>query len=242
MKRPAIMMLLALLSVACASPLTEAEEKKFDELPAELRMVLDKLDEANEDLEGITADVLYTREIPLLDETEESDGSLKYMKPGWIHMNLGEPREEEICSNGNKWWLIAHRDQQVEIYEAADREDEVAEASFLTFGFGRSSRELIEDYTVELEDSDEVKDDNGETYRRWKVKFEPRNEEREARFATIQVILSDRRWLPKKIVLHESEGEIIHGFELTDVDLNPGLAEEDFDVSIPDGYSVIRPQ
>ena len=240
--------LMALCAVTAIVWAANGERKKEDDaLPAELRHVLDGLDKANKKLKDVRAEIEYRREIPLLDESQECEGSsLAYKKPNLIHLKLGKPRNEEVYTDGKKWWVVSHNDKLVEIYEAADPDQPASEASFLTFGFGQSSKKLLEDYKITLEDKRKEKKQPVTFYR---LKFVPREEEKKegqkerkpARFGKIEVEIADDLWLPHVIVLHESDGEIIHTFRLRKIKLDSGLKAQRFTYKRPRGYSEFRP-
>jgi outer membrane lipoprotein-sorting protein len=214
------------------------------ELPPELRMVLDKLDQANRDLKDVTAKVAYERAIPLLDEKEKATGSLLFKKPDRIVLKLGKPREEEVHTNGQTWWVVSHRDKQVEIYQAAKEGAGNREAAFLDFGYGGGSEKILKDYQAELV-SKEVREgeDEGAKETLYRLKFTPLAEPgRPAHYAAIEVVISDKLWLPHELVLHESGGEIIHTYALTDIRTNTEVKDEQFDYEPPRGYTVLRPQ
>jgi outer membrane lipoprotein-sorting protein len=44
------------------------------------------------------------------------------------------------------------------------------------------------------------------------------------------------------MVLHESDGEIVHTFDLRDMELKPELTTETFTYEPARGYTVIRPE
>lgn len=241
--------LLALLAAwlpGAVSPAAEEDarpaEESREELPPELKRVLEHLRQAGEEVRGVRAKVHYRREIPLLDESESSEGRLEFKKPDLLHLKLGKPRNEETYSDGRHWYVISHEDRQVEIYRAAEGSGASAEASFLTFGYGEGPEKLLESYRVELiskaRPEPEKDEDAPMVYR---LRFEPRDEEAPARFSAIGVEMTDRRWLPRTIVLHESEGEIVHTFQLEEIKLNPGLKEKRFSYEPPRGYAVLRP-
>ena len=135
-----------------------------------VRRVLDALDRAGEKLEDVTARLQYTREIALLEEREECKGSLRYRKPNLIHVRLREPRNEEFYTNGKLWWVVRHDDPQVEIYEAAESGDTVAEASFLCLAYDADSKDLLKRYDITL--LDEETDKKGVT--RYRLRFVPK--------------------------------------------------------------------
>ena len=235
--RSAILCLTAFSLGLCAATARSAEQ----ELPEELKKVLEHLDEANKTLEDATARVRYRRQIPLLDESEESDGKLKFKKPDLLHLKLKKPRNEEIYSTGKRWWIVSHDEKQVEVYEAAENQGNVSEASFLSFGYGQSSHKLLEDYRGALRHKRQQKGDGGEEKLTvWTLRFTPRDRDAPARFAAIEVEVASDLWLPRRIVLHESDGEIIHKFILKNISLNEGLKKKSFSYEPPKGYSVLQ--
>lgn len=229
----------ALLLLAALAWAAEGQQETVAETPSpELKHVLDKLDEANAALEDVEANVEYRREIPLLDEAEECDGSLEFKKPNLIHLELGKPRNEELYSNGRQWWVISHNDQQVEIYPVAESEEAASEAAFLAFGYGQSSEQLLREYEVTLEGAHKQE----KAPIMYRLKFVPRDEDAPAQFSAIEVEVTDDLWLPRAFVLHESEGEIIHTFRLKKIKLNRGMKTESFTYEPPFGYVVLEPQ
>jgi len=223
----------------------EAGQKPRVEVPPELRRILDALDAANKKVEGLTADVLYKREIPLLEDSQVSKGTLAFRKPDLLHLKLGKPRNEEIYSDGEHWWIVSHNDRQVELYETARSEQAAAEASFLTFGYGESSEKLLERYDIELiarrQEQPAGEEADATPLTCYRLQFVPRDEKAPARFAKIEVELADDLWLPRLIVLHESDGEIVHTFAFSNIELNPELKREEFAYEPPRGYTVLKP-
>ena len=214
----------------------------MDGLPAELRMVLENLDRANAELQDVTAVVTYERVIPLLDEKERSRGSLVFKKPDLIALELGRPRNEAAYSNGEKWWVVSHDEKQVEIYDAAAEGEEAGrETAFLDFGYGAGAEKLLADYEVELVETRPAEDEAGETV--YRLKFTPRQApDRPARYAAVEVEVSDVLWLPQVLVLHESGGEIVHTYTFGKVRLNTGVEDDVFEYEPPRGYTVLRPE
>jgi len=225
-------------------------KKYWKKLPQGLRTLLDHVDDAGARLTDVKADVQYSREIPLLEEEEHAAGSLVFKKPNMIVLKLGEPRNEDVYTDGKLWWIVNHRDKQVEIYEATASEEVSQEAAFLKFGIGESARRLLSDYKIELagkrQEKTKEKGPDPNTAREkvitwYRLRFEPRHKEAPKRYKTIEVEFSDALWLPQVIVLHESGGEIIHTFRLTHPKLNTGVKDKDFKCKLPPGYVPFRP-
>ncbi len=228
---------------ASAQAHAEAQaEAALKALPPELQMVLTKLDEANAKLQDVTAKVAYERSIPLLDEKQKSTGSLVFKKPDLIILKLGKPRNEEVYTNGETWWVVSLDTKQVEIYTTAKSGQGSQEAAFLDFGYGSSSKKLLEDYNAELTGKAEAQTQGGqETV--YRVKLTPKKRpDRPARYAAIEVEVSDKLWLPRVLILHESGGEIVHTYALSDIRVNTGVKDAQFNYEPPSGYTVVRPQ
>ncbi|MFP4026797.1 MAG: LolA family protein [Candidatus Brocadiia bacterium] len=246
-KRKAIFVWPLLALLLCAPAFGAAEDEKadtpFDDLSPELQKVLKQLERANSDVKSLVADVNYKRQIPLLDESETSTGKLEFLKPDKIHLKLGKPRNEEIYSDGKNWWVTDHDEKQTEIYDAASKNAESPEASFLTFGYGESPRNLLETYVISLKntkqrDKSTKKENNLKIYT---LRFEPRDKDASTRFAAIETEIPGDSWLPRNIVLHESDGEIVHQFRLHNRRTNVKLKDKTFSYKPPKGYTILRP-
>jgi outer membrane lipoprotein-sorting protein len=197
--------------------------------------VLAKLEKANEAVKDLRAKLTYTRAIPLLDEKQTCEGTLAYLKPDRMVLKLGKPREEEIYTDGESWWVVSHRDKQVEHYKVADDQKAAQEASFLEFGLGSDTAKLKESYRITLSDEKQKGDET-----RWTLKLVPKLDGGPSRFSKIEVVVSSEGNLPVEIRLSESDGEIEHRFELADVKQNVGLKEEDLKLEMPRGYAEVR--
>lgn len=210
-----------------------------DDLSPQLRMVLDELDKANSELKDMEATVDYTREIPLLDESERSRGKIVFKKPDNLHLKLGKPRSEELYSDGKNWWLIDHAGKQVERYRSSEAGDSNPLAAFLDIGYGGSSAGLMEKYKVTLEGKSETDQNGGQST--WRLHLTPADSDTLGRFSSIEVELPEDLWLPASITLHESDGEIVHHYDFRDMRINRDVQQEAFDYSPPRGYTVLTP-
>jgi len=245
--RNALVCLLLAAGVATAAeePEPAPPQEQPQKLSPELRSILDSLDEASKKLVDCTARVVYEREIPLLEEKQKSRGSLIFKKPDRIVLKLGKPRNEDVYTNGKTWWVVDHDDKQVEIYEAAGAGKGNQESAFLDFGYGRGSEALLKDYRVELTGKETRpldEPDKTETIYRLKFTPIPKKDRPPPRYEAVEVVLSDRRWLPDVLVLHESGGEILHTYTLSKVKTNTDVKDEVFEYKPPRGYTVVRPQ
>ncbi len=218
-------------------------------LPSELVNLFERVNEANEKLEHLTADINYQRAIPLLGDSEVSSGSFAFIPPDKIYLKLGEPRNEELVSDGEKWFVADHNARQVEIY-AADKDMAVAESAFLKIGYGSDMSTLAEEYDISLLEQGEVDKQEADQETRsdlagktefWHLRFEPKDKQTHAHYEQMEVKITDRFYLPETIILHESDGEILHTFELQNIDLDAEISPEIFEYEPPRGYSIITP-
>lgn len=238
----AIALSLALMPVAAqeAAEAPARQRPTLEELPPQLQHVLRKLDEANEGLEDATARVTYEREIPLLDSKQKSRGELVYKAPNLLRLELGKPRNEEVRTDGEHWWVISHDDKQVEVYRAAEGDQGGQETAFMGFGYGTGAEELLEEYDVELLSVTPPAPDEEKGETLYRLKFTPvERPDRPAKYETIEAVVGDRVWLPQKIVLHEEGDEVVHTYSLSRIRLNTGVKADSFEYDPPRGYNTV---
>ena len=229
-----------------------AEEKLWQELPAQLKEVLRQMESANKKVTAVRARIRYEQAIPLLDEKEEAPGTLIFKKPDLLIIKLGKPRREDIHCDGKFWWVTSHKDRQVEIYKAARSGQGNQEAAFLRFGYNQSVRELLKEYEIVLAGKSTRKaaqttgaNAKGEKAKKrtvtdYALKFTPRSEEAAARYSRIEISVADDHWLPHRIVLHESDGEVVQRFTLEDITVNPDLKDAQFRYRPPKRYTIVH--
>jgi outer membrane lipoprotein-sorting protein len=205
--------------------------------PAKVDEVLKRVEMANAKFTNLSAEIKYTRAIPLLDEEQVCKGELRYIKPGFMLLKIGPPRKEDVYTDGKSWWVVNHQGKQVEHYRVTDDRKTSQEASFLQFGFRGNVAELKKGYKVSL--AGEKKKDE-ETL--WVLKLIPKLKQGPSRFSRIDITVSSKTGLPRKITLMESDGEIEHHFEFVSTKLDPGLKPKDLSFELPRGYALIQPE
>lgn len=231
----------------------DAREKRaqmrWEALSPRLKSILKNLGEANQKVKTIKASVRYARAIPILDEKEQSSGSLLFKKPDRMVLKLGEPRNQDAYSDGDNWWVVDHEDRQVEIYRVARSSEKSQEAAFLQFAYGRPARELVADYDVSLVKKATVTrkvataeaDTEEKEFTEYTLQFVPATDQAPARYSAVEIRVTNWRWLPHHITLQESDGEIVHEFELKGLELNLKVKDEVFQYEPPEGYRIVRP-
>ena len=243
--RAALVLLCAVLACSAARAAGgDAVQKRWNALPEQVQTVLSHVEKAGEGLKTLRADVEYTRSIPLLEEKEQCTGTLLFHTPDRLALRLGEPRNEDIYSNGDRWWVVSHDQQQVEIYRAVENPRRAREAVFLKFGYGRSVRSLLTEYSVEIARTNQVKpsDRDANKVTEYVLRFTPRKgREVPSRYSWIEVAVREGRWMPARIKLAEDGGRILHVFRMAN--RTPGVEVEEgtFTYTPPEGYNILRP-
>lgn len=212
------------------------------ELSPQVKAVLDKLDAAGEDLVDVRARLTYEESIPLLEQTSRSRGTLAFKKPMMIALKLGKPHREDVYTDGKVWWVVSHEDKQVQKFTVADQDsDEAPETAFLKFGFGKGAGELTREYEIALDSVQKPEDETGPTV--YSLTFRPRKrKDVPMRYQAITVELTDDLWLPRRIRLEETGGEIVHVYRFSGIGRNEGIDDEAFDYTPPGSYTVVEPQ
>lgn len=221
---------LGFLGSLCRLPAASADTASLD-------TVLKRIEEANAAFKSIAARLTYTRAIPLLDEKQTCKGELKYIKPGRMKITMGAPRDEELYTDGKFWWIVSNRDKQVEQYQVAEDRKAAQEASFLEFAFGGKIDRLKEGYKITMVGEKAQDDDT-----LWTLQMDPKLQDGPSRFSKILLGISRKAGLPVSIVLFESDGEIEHHFQFTDLRTDADLKESDLRFEMPRGYALIRPE
>ena len=231
--------------VVCGGTRTSDKEmeERWDALSPQVKSVLKNVEEVGEGLTTVECEVRYTRSIPLLEEEEECEGELVFEKPDRLVLRLGEPRNEDAYTDGSKWWIVSHNDRQVEVYRMVENPRQTREAAFLKFGYGRSARELLDQYKISLAEKRSVPADGDESEEvtEYILRFTPREQEAPSRYSWIEVAVREGTWLPARLRLAENEGRIMHIYRLKDRQLNVDLKDGVFTYSPPEGYTILQP-
>lgn len=202
----------------------------------DLEAVLERMDTANAELETIQADVTYTRTIFLLDEEDVAEGTLKYKKPRKLRLEFEPPREELNISDGEFFWVYKPEENQVEKYKLAN--GETTELSFFEFGYEDSVEKAKRHYFIEMVSADEAEENEGI----YILKLTPKPSTSEMpQYNEIWLWVDESIWLPIRMELYESEGEVINRIDLWEIRLNEPLDDELFQFEVPEGVELIEP-
>ena len=206
----------------------------------DLEGVLDEMDVATLGFESIQADVTYTRSIFLLDEEEVAEGTLKYKKPKKLRLEFEPPRDEIDVSDGKFFWVYKPRENQVEKYQLA--EGETTELGFFEFGYEGSVEKAKKNYSIEMISTSDAGGPAGKDEGTYILKLTPKPSATEMpQYNEIILWVDDSIWLPVRMELYESDGEIINRIELWEIRINEPLDDNVFQFEVPEGVEVVEP-
>lgn len=106
--------------------------------------------------------------------------------------------------------------------------------SFFEFGYGESIPAVRRDYTISLL---ETKDEGEKRF--YILDLLPKN--KKSQYSDIRLRVEEGFWLPDRIDLYESDGEVINSIELKNIKLNKGMSDKLFIFDVPRGVEVIEP-
>jgi outer membrane lipoprotein-sorting protein len=204
----------------------------------DLETVLDNMDLASIDFKSIDADITYSRVIFLLDEEEVAEGTLRYKVPRKLRLEFEPPRDEIDVSDGKYFWVYKPGEKQVEQYRLA--EGETTELDFFEFGYEGSVEKAKKNYIIELmpnSDTETEADDEGI----YVLKLTPKPSMENPQYNEITLWVDDGLWLPVRMDMYESDGEVINRIELWNIKLNEAVDDDVFEFEVPPGVEVIEP-
>lgn len=198
----------------------------------DLESILDEIERANQNFTSMEAEVTYTRSIFLLDEEEVSYGKVRYKKPKRLYMEFEPPRDEVDIADGEYLWIYHPQGKQVEKYRLA--KGDTKELDFFQFGYEGSVRKARENYYIELVSEDI---ENAP----YILKLIPKGMDPPPQYSEIRLWIEEGLWLPVRMELYESDGEVINRIELRDIKLNLPIKDALFQFTIPEGVEVVEP-
>ncbi|GAB64065.1 MAG: outer membrane lipoprotein carrier protein LolA [Candidatus Jettenia sp.] len=205
------------------------------EIPAgkNITEVLDEMEKANSAFKTLKADIVYTRAIVLLESTETSQGKMSYKKPKKLYLKFYPPRNEVNIVDGRHIWVYHPSEKQVEKYEIGSKQSSQG-MGFFEFGYGESVEAAKKNYKITLSDTKE--EGKKRIYILDLLPKDPKSQ-----YTTIRLWVEEGFWLPGKIELRESEGEVVNTIEFKNIRLNKNLSDKLFTFNVPRGVEVIEP-
>ena len=201
--------------------------------PKNLGDILSEMEKANTAFKTLKASIVYTRTITLLESTEISEGELSYKKPKRMYLKFYPPRNEVNVADGKYVWVYHPSEKQVEKYEMIDSRQSSQGVSFFEFGYGESVEAAKKDYTITLLDT---KEDGKKRF--YILDLQPKGPK--SQYSDIRLWVEEGFWLPGRIELYESDGEVVNVIELKNIKINKGMSDKIFIFDVPRGVEVVE--
>ncbi|MGQ3683799.1 MAG: LolA family protein [Candidatus Loosdrechtia sp.] len=199
----------------------------------DLTDIFNEMEIANTAFKTMKADIVYTRTIALLEYTEVSHGEISYKKPRRLYLKFAPPRDEINIIDEKHIWIYRPAKKQVEKYDAGSS-DPSRGTSFLDFGYGSAVGKIRKDYDITLLDTKEEG-------KKWFYLLDLSPRDPRSHYSNIRLWVEEGFWLPNKIELYESDGEIVNIIELKNIKLNKSISDKLFRFDVPRGVEVIEP-
>lgn len=206
------------------------------EVPAgkDLDEVLAEVEKANNAFKTLKADITFTRTITLLESTEVSKGEMNYKKPKRLYLKFHSPRNEINVVDGKYVWVYHPVEKQVERYSMERGKQSSQGLSFFEFGYGESVQAVKKDYNITLV---EIRDEGKKRF--YILDLQPKDPK--SQYSNIRLWVQEGFWLPERIELYESAGEVVNSIDLKNIKINKGMSDKLFIFDVPKGVEVIEP-
>lgn len=181
---------------------------------------------ARDRLKTLRARFVQTKVFELLDETDESGGTLYYRKPDAVRWQYTRPDSSYTVLRGDSGWAVFPHIRQVQRF---DLRGSRAANVLAIVGFGACGPDLETSFEISLGPAvDEMP----------VLVLIPKAAALASSFDRIELVLDPKSYLPRRVAMHETAGDTTR-FEF--LDLQPGAPIEPalFEYRVPKGYEVV---
>ncbi len=227
-----IIIALAICSLALNPAVSSGSDNIGD---YDLDEILVNVEEANFQLKTMEADIKYSRVITLLDSEEVSVGFIQYKKPKLVNVNFFPPRNEINVIDGSYIWIYHINENQVEKYEMNGDADSPQGADIFELGYDYTVEKVKANYEITLLD---VISTEEETL--FHLELIPRDTF-DSEYDRTLLWIKEGLWLPVQYQLFESDGEIVNTIDLTHIEINTEISDNEFVLNLSDDVEIIEP-
>ncbi len=225
--RTVVLLAAALLPAASVAGPAPASGSKDQAVPPEVRAILDRLDRAQKAVNTLRADVVETRTMALLNQPERLAGQVSFERPGRIRWEYVRPEKRVyVLADGNLTGWIPARNT-VEKVNLSRYENRVRRM----VAFGQESKALVKDFRVALAPAapNAALDE---------LVLVPKSRRMAKRVKEIRLFVDRADGLPHRVIYSTPDGSTV-SYELTNVEVNRGLAPDTFALKTPAGAKVV---
>lgn len=197
--------------------------------------VLSQIEAADAEVESFTADVVWTNYIDVFGDTEIEKGTVEFLKPSFFRRHVTDPSERIEVIGNELVTLYIPRIKQAQIISI---EGSLDEGQDLVIPGLASSAELKSAYDVSLQETTTDADDGATLY---VLRLIPHVGTTPAKhYKAITMTVAEGEWHPARSIVLTSHVNDTTTIELSNVELNPGLDEDDFELDLPPDTEIIN--
>jgi outer membrane lipoprotein-sorting protein len=203
-----------------------------------LQAVFDRLDQSSKTFKSFTASMQRLTHTDVINSDDIDRGTFK-LKRGNSRTDLKmlieitEPDEKAVSIQGKKGELYYPKMRTVQEYDLGKFREWVDQ--FYLMGFGTSSKELMDGYSVRLLGAD-TKDKQKVTG----LELIPKSKEIAQHIKKFELWLSDKTGLPVEQKIYPAGQYVVITY--SNVNINPNLSESDLKLHLPPGVKRESPQ
>ena len=197
------------------------------EISPETKQVLLHMDQTNQSLSDLTADVTETKVTIVVNDTSVSTGKLFYRREkngSRTKLEYEKPELKTLLIDRGKVLIY---EPKIKHLQEIDLNKNRSQEVFFVTGIGQSGAAIAKSYDVKLM-SEESLDGTKTSV----LELKPKSEKVSAMFAKIVLWVDQSRWIPIQTRLTESSGDYLT-IRFDNMRLNPKLPEKTFKLDIP---------
>ena len=210
---------LSLLALLWLVPLSQAQSNYT------LEQIFTNLDGVAKSFRSAQADIERTKVTILVNDKDISTGKFYYVRRGKeprVRMDLIKPALQQLLIDKGKLQIYTPSLKQVQEASITQHQDKVE--MFLALGFGQSSQELKQNFTVSLAGQDVV--DGKKTS---VLELVPKDSKM---FSSVRLWLDQQKWVSVQVKTTEKSGDHMT-LKFSNVKINSGVSESAFQLKLP---------
>jgi outer membrane lipoprotein-sorting protein len=201
--------------------------KPQDDISPETRKVLLHMDQTNQSLADLMADVTETKVTIVVNDTSVSTGKLFYKRAkngSKTKLEYDKPELKTLLIDKDKVWVY---EPKIKHLQEIDLGKSHSQEAFFVTGIGQSGSAIAKSYDVKLLNEEAL--DGTKTSL---LELKPKSEKVSALFTKILLWIDQSRWVPIQTRLTESTGDYLT-IRFENMRFNPNLPDKTFKLSIP---------
>jgi outer membrane lipoprotein-sorting protein len=204
-----------------------------------LDQVFAKIDEVAKTFESVQANVERTHVTVIVNDKDVSSGKFYYVRQSQqprVRMDLSGPAQhsgpaqQQLLIDKGKLQIYYPNLKQVQEALLGEHQDKVE--MFMALGFGQSSRDLKQNFTVSLA-GEEMIDGKKTTV----LELKPKNS---TMFQSVRLWMDPQKWVSVQIKTTEQGSGDYLTIKFSDIKINPRIPESTFDLKLPKDVKVLK--